>query len=84
LSLLGFRARRNVGQDATLKRFEGALVAEEARDGDVGQSVEHCPLFGMGVEPFAIGGKPFDPELIHPPPQALAHLAMDLAEALPA
>ncbi|GEM_PF-2224598 len=84
LPLVASGARCNIGQDAALQRFEDALVAEEARNRDVGQSVQDRPLFGMVVELLAIGGKSLNPEFLHPPPQALADLTMDLAEASPA
>ncbi len=50
----------------------------------MGQSVQNRPFLGVGFEPLAVSGKSFNAERLHPPPQALADLTMDLAEALPA
>lgn len=57
--------RCDLGQDAFAERLKDAAVAKKTRDGDVAQLIDCSPFLGVSREPFAIGVKPLEAELLY-------------------
>src|SRR3954469_20904095 len=71
-------------QDHSTQDIEHALVAIQARDGDIAEIVDYGPLVRGCLEPTSILLECLQPQLIHPAPKSLAYLGADLAEPRPA
>jgi hypothetical protein len=63
--------------------LEHVLVAEKTRDRYPATCVYHLPFLWIGLEPFAVRGKSFQPESSDATLEPFADLTTDLAEAGP-
>ena len=74
----------NLRQDVNGKRLKNMAVTKEARNSDVAHDIEDRPFVRIDLKPLAVSGDILQAERLYAALQALAHLAMDLAEAVPA